>query len=212
MTENATGRAAAQRLTAGCMPASQDVPEVRAALAVLVEAGLPVALFAPSGHNPGAGAYLDPRTETGEVVLSYEASWEDRRFNDSYGDRMRRAMVRKYATEDYRRVFSVAGWRVAEVTDPRVGGSVPRLIIKPPEFICEVFVSERAGHCTVPAARVVYAAADLAVGRVLICDEIHGRAFRGPTWTSTTPEAYQAERGPIVPDAAIIGGRKGPQR
>jgi len=208
-----TTETAAQYPSTGCRPGALTLPQVRAALILLTRADLPLAAIADTGHIVRSGAYLDPRSHTGEVVLSYESEWADWVFNRSHADRMRRATVTKEAADSYRRLFAdETDWQVTECADPNTGGPLPRFILKPPAFTCEVFVSPRAGHCTAPAVRVIHSAATPA-DRMLVC-EAHPRTvnqFTAPGWTTTTPAEYGAAHGAITQDAPIIGGRRAPQ-
>lgn len=116
---------------AGASPDAQTVPQVRAALAVLTRAGLDLAQISATGHAMRAGAYLDPRSGTGEVVLSYEPMWGDN--HPAYSEIMRRAMVKRHETDAYRELFHGEGWQVEECNDPNAGGSLPRFVLAQPQ-------------------------------------------------------------------------------
>lgn len=112
---------------AGVKPDAHNLPQVLAALAVLTGAGVDLAQISATGHVMRAGAYLDPRRGTGEVVLSFEPMSGDT--HPAYSERMRRAMVAGYETDAYRELFHGEGWQVEEVTDPNAGGSLPRFVL-----------------------------------------------------------------------------------
>ncbi|MDJ0344261.1 hypothetical protein QMK19_29060 [Streptomyces sp. H10-C2] len=191
--------------------AQTPAPAVRAARAILTRAALPLATLNATGHTLSAGAYLDPRSATGEIVVSYEHAHDDATSSEDYHDTMRRSWAIKDAANAYRRAFKAAGWQVTTLNDFRMGSNLPRLIITPPPLTCEVFVSPQAGHCTAPATRVLHPAVDPAT-RLLVCGahpQQTNQFFHA--WTVTEPRAYEADHGPLTQDAAIHGGRQAPQ-
>ncbi|WP_335983100.1 hypothetical protein [Streptomyces sp. CA2R106] len=189
----------------GCSPEGWTVPQLRDARALLINAGIKRAQVTDTGRVLAAGAYLDPRSATGEVVLSYTPTTDDD--HPAYSERMRRAMETKHATDSYRELFREAGWDVSEIADPAAGGVLPRFILAQ-RLVCEMYLATSGGHCTARAVRVVHSVTDPAA-RVLLC-EGHPQAFPGAAWTSTTPQAYQAAHGLITQDENIHGGRKAP--
>ncbi|MFK0279465.1 hypothetical protein ACIQVL_03190 [Streptomyces sp. NPDC090499] len=92
----------------GCLPASADVPQVKAAIRLLTHDGQPLAAFAERDRCISAGAYLDPNRETGEVVLEFLA--EDRPTDGREELDAERVRV----TLEYADLFRVAGWTVQE--------------------------------------------------------------------------------------------------
>lgn len=125
-TKPATAQTAPRPL--GCLPGSVDVPQVKAAIRLLTHDGQPLAAFDERDRCISAGAYLDPRRETGEVVLELlsehrpTAGWEER-----CDERLR-------VTLEYADLFRVARWRAAEVWERDHTGRerLARLILTPP--------------------------------------------------------------------------------
>ncbi|MFF0698395.1 hypothetical protein ACFYU4_37895 [Streptomyces tendae] len=113
--------------TAGCLLASADVPQVKAALRLLTHDGQPLAVFAANGACVSGGAYLDPRRATGEVVLAY--CGEDSTTTDEHERRDRELTNRAYVD-----LFATAGWSVTEYRDRDQAGveRLARLILAHP--------------------------------------------------------------------------------
>ncbi|MCG8971838.1 hypothetical protein [Streptomyces sp. CL12-4] len=113
----------------GCLPASVDVPQVKAAIRLLTHDGQPLAAFDERDRCTSAGAYLDPRRETGEVVLELHAvhrsstPWEE-----WCAERLR-------VTVEYADLFRTAGWIVQEFQERDHTGQerLARLILTPPQ-------------------------------------------------------------------------------
>ncbi|MGP3776995.1 hypothetical protein ACTWJ8_39800 (plasmid) [Streptomyces sp. SDT5-1] len=118
-TETGTVDEAAQHRT-GCLPESANAPQVKAAKRVLAEAGQPLAAFDAGQRCASEGVDLDPRTDTGEVVLGFVA--EHWRTGPPPAERER--IVRDCAA-----LFRKAGWAVEEFWDD---GRLARLILTPP--------------------------------------------------------------------------------
>ncbi|MET7572033.1 hypothetical protein ABZT04_26540 [Streptomyces sp. NPDC005492] len=113
--------------TSGCLPASTDDPQVKAALRLLAHDGQPLAVFAADGVCVSGGAYLDPRRSTGEVVLTF--CGEDGTTTDEHERHDRELTIRAYAD-----LFATAGWSVAEYPEQDAAGvkRLARLILTPP--------------------------------------------------------------------------------
>ncbi|MGX1267995.1 hypothetical protein [Streptomyces phaeoluteigriseus] len=113
--------------TSGCLPASADAPQVKAALRLLTDDGQPLAVFAPVGACVSGGAYLDPRRDTGEVVLAY--CGEDGKTTNKHERDERELTTREYAG-----LFRAAGWSVNEYRENDQAGTerLARLILTPP--------------------------------------------------------------------------------
>ncbi|MET9776088.1 hypothetical protein ABZ023_17840 [Streptomyces sp. NPDC006367] len=111
----------------GCLPGSADVPQVKAAVRLLTHDGQPLAAFNERGQCISAGAYLDPRRATGEVVLAY--CGEDGTTTDEHERRDRELTTRAYAD-----LFATAGWGVTEYRDRDQAGveRLARLILAHP--------------------------------------------------------------------------------
>jgi len=112
----------------GCLPGSADVPQVKAALRLLTHDGQPLAAFNGTHHCVSAGAYLDPRRETGEVVLEFLTE-----HRPSAG-REELEAERVRVTLEYADLFRVAGWTVQEFRESDHTGRerLARLILTPP--------------------------------------------------------------------------------
>ncbi|MEU6462192.1 hypothetical protein [Streptomyces sp. NPDC046976] len=112
----------------GHLPGGADVPQVKAAVRLLTHDGQPLAAFDEGDRCLSAGAYLDPRRETGEVVLEFLAEhrtstgWEE-----LCAERLR-------VTLEYADLFRVAGWTVQEFRERDHTGRerLARLILTPP--------------------------------------------------------------------------------
>lgn len=119
-TKPATAQTAPRPL--GCLPGSVDVPQVKAAIRLLTHDGQPLAAFNATHQCISAGAYLDPRTETGEVVLGFVT--EHRRT----GPTPMAPAERERITREYGDLFRAAGWTVVEFWE---SGRLARLILTP---------------------------------------------------------------------------------
>jgi hypothetical protein len=126
-TKPATAQQTAPR-PLGSLPGSDDVPQVKAAIRLLTHDGQPLAAFDERDRCISAGAYLDPRRETGEVVLEFLAE-----HRPSAGrEELRAERVR--VTLEYADLFRVAGWTVQEFRERDHTGRerLARLILTPP--------------------------------------------------------------------------------
>ncbi|MFJ4084975.1 hypothetical protein ACIP2Z_39280 [Streptomyces iakyrus] len=125
-TKPATAQTAPRPL--GCLPGSVDVPQVKAALRLLTHDGQPLAAFDERDRCISAGAYLDPRRETGEVVLEFLAEHRpSAEYEELCDERLR-------VTLEYADLFRVARWRAGEVWERDHTGRerLARLILTPP--------------------------------------------------------------------------------
>ncbi|MFF0629755.1 hypothetical protein [Streptomyces sp. NPDC004296] len=114
--------------TLGHLPASADVPQVKAALRLLIQDGQPLAAFDERDRCISAGAYLDPRRETGDVVLEFVAEhWPAAEREELCTERVR-------VTREYADLFRVTGWTVQEFRERDHTGRerLARLILTPP--------------------------------------------------------------------------------
>jgi hypothetical protein len=112
----------------GCLPGSVDVPQVKAAIRLLTHDGQPLAAFDERDRCISAGAYLDPRRETGEVVLEFLAEHRPTAGREELdAERLR-------VTLEYADLFRVAGWTVQEFQERDHTGRerLARLILTPP--------------------------------------------------------------------------------
>lgn len=125
-TKPATAQQTAPR-PLGCLPKSVDVPQVKAAIRLLTHDGQPLAALDRSGVCVSGGAYLDPRQDTGEVVLAYLT--EDAKRSDAHERREWELTVQEYAD-----LFAVAGWSVKKCRENDREGveRLARLILTPP--------------------------------------------------------------------------------
>ncbi|SEE83142.1 hypothetical protein SAMN05216483_6696 [Streptomyces sp. 2131.1] len=122
-----TARQAAPRAL-GCLPGSVDVPQVKAAIRLLTHDGQPLAAFDERDRCLSAGAYLDPRRETGEVVLEFLAEHRPAAGRKELADEQERV------TLEYAALFRMAGWTVQEFQERDHTGQerLARLILTPP--------------------------------------------------------------------------------
>ncbi|GAA5070490.1 hypothetical protein [Streptomyces similanensis] len=109
----------------GCLPESADVPQVKAARRLLTHDGQPLAAFSARHHCISSGAHLDPRRETGEVVLGFRR--EDRATTVDEAEEER-------TVNEYADLFGMAGWTVQLFRErDRTGRErLTRLILSPP--------------------------------------------------------------------------------
>ncbi|MFF8696309.1 hypothetical protein ACF08W_29260 [Streptomyces sp. NPDC015144] len=108
----------------GCLPRNVDVPQVKAALRQLTIDGQPLAAFNDAHQVVSVGAYLDPRPETGEVVLRFVTEHRPRpsEFRIPPAERER-------ITQEYADLFHTAGWAVEKF---RESGRLTAVILTPP--------------------------------------------------------------------------------
>ena len=107
-----------------------DFPQLRAALDILNRSGVQLAGFSATGHCVSEGAYLDPRCETGEVVLSRQRVHFDQTVPPQGAPGQEEvSLLRRIAIGLYASLFRAHGWNVQEF---REGGQVARLILTPP--------------------------------------------------------------------------------
>jgi hypothetical protein len=109
----------------GCLPESTDVPQVKAAVRLLTHDGQPLAAFNDRDQCISAGADLDPRRETGEVVLGFRREHQPATVDAAEEER---------TIHEYADLFRVAGWTVEEFREcDRTGRErLARLILTPP--------------------------------------------------------------------------------
>ena len=103
---------------------------MRAALDILNRSGVQLAEFSATGHCVSEGAYLDPRCDTGKVVLSRQRVHFDQTTPpQGASGQPELSLLRRVAIGLYANLFRAHGWNVAE---SREGGRVARLILTPP--------------------------------------------------------------------------------
>ncbi|MFD5856129.1 hypothetical protein [Streptomyces chartreusis] len=120
---NSTSKAAPYSF--GCLASSADVPQVKAAVRLLTHDGQPLAAFDERDRCLSAGAYLDPRRETGEVVLEFCREHRPATVDVAEEER---------TVTEYADLFRVAGWTVQEFRERDHTGRerLARLILTPP--------------------------------------------------------------------------------
>ncbi|MEU9783622.1 hypothetical protein AB0H92_22105 [Streptomyces phaeochromogenes] len=113
--------------TYGALGATLEVPQVDAAIRVLKAGRQTLAAFADTGHCVSAGAYLDARWNTGEVVLSFE-----REHTSSYSREWR--AEQEPVVVGYENLFHAANWNVSQCweADHDRAEWLVRLILTPP--------------------------------------------------------------------------------
>ncbi|MFF7415649.1 hypothetical protein [Streptomyces lydicus] len=119
----------------GCLPDSADVPQVEAALALLIRDGKRLAAFDGTHHCVSAGAYLDPRRSTGEVVLGHcSEDRQDHCGRTTMWDSEELHAERERILTAYADLFRVADWTVQEFRERDRAGRdrLARLILTPP--------------------------------------------------------------------------------
>lgn len=119
----------------GCNPESAAVPQVKAARNVLVRDGKRLAAFNDTHTCVSAGAYLDPRRSTGEVVLGYcSEDRQDHCGRATMWDSEELHAERERIINAYADLFRVADWTVQEFRErDRTGRErLARLILTPP--------------------------------------------------------------------------------
>jgi hypothetical protein len=116
----------------GALAESLTVPQVGAALDLLTRFGQPLAAL-QGARCVRNGAYLDPRRDTGQVVLEYlrtDALAPDER------DRLGRRMENARFVESWAGLFRADGWAMERYTEPHPhndGRLTLRLVLTPPE-------------------------------------------------------------------------------
>ncbi|MFF1600734.1 hypothetical protein ACFVYV_25050 [Streptomyces mirabilis] len=125
-TKPATAQQTAPR-PLGCLPGSVDVPQVKAAIRLLTHDGQPLAAFDERDRCISAGAYLDPRRETGEVVLGFQ-----RAHRDAYSPEWR--AEQEPVVVGYENLFRAANWTVEQYweADHDRADWLVRLVLTPP--------------------------------------------------------------------------------
>ena len=120
--------------TFGYLDGSIAIPQVRAALNVLVGDGQELAGFAESHQCVSGGAYLDPRSDTGEVVLAYCQYESDHCYRTTVHDRHDLREERELVVIGYADLFRAANWQISEFREPDQNGVewIVRLILTPP--------------------------------------------------------------------------------
>ncbi|MFE7072637.1 hypothetical protein ACFU96_21400 [Streptomyces sp. NPDC057620] len=116
--------------TYGALKATLEVPQVYAAIRVLKAGQQVLGGFADTGHCVSAGAYLDARRDTGEVVLSCEPTHVR-----PAGSVLRELLdERERAVAGYAVLFRTAGWYVQEIRENGQDGRrrLARLIMELP--------------------------------------------------------------------------------
>ncbi|RZU28226.1 hypothetical protein EV284_6392 [Streptomyces sp. BK022] len=118
--------------TTGALPASLKSPQVRAAIAVLTEADRPLAVFNEHHECIEAGAYLDPRARSGEVVMDYLV--QDAAEPGAAIDYKALRETREDLLLDWAGLFWAAGWGVQEYREgcPNDVERLTRIILTPP--------------------------------------------------------------------------------
>jgi len=120
--------------TCGHLPQSADVPQVRQALRVLRQGGQQLAVFDAAHRCVSAGAYLDPRRATGEVVLGYcSAQRQDHCGRTTVWDSEELHAEREQIVTAYAGLFRASCWDVKESRERDRGGRerLVRLILYP---------------------------------------------------------------------------------
>jgi hypothetical protein len=127
---NAAAWDATPTTTSGALSESLSVPQVDAAIRVLTLGRQMLAAFTDTGHCVDAGAYLDPRRDTREVVLSHEPT------HVRPAGRVLRELLdeRERYVIGYADLFRSAGWYVQEYRERGQDGRqrLARLIMEPP--------------------------------------------------------------------------------
>ncbi|MFD3309408.1 hypothetical protein [Streptomyces sp. NPDC058656] len=116
--------------TYGALKATLKVPQVYAAIRVLKAGRQVLGGFADTGHCVSAGAYLDARQDTGEVILSCEPTHVR-----PAGSVLRELLdERERAVVGYADLFRTAGWYVQEIRENGQDGRrrLARLIMELP--------------------------------------------------------------------------------
>ncbi|MGX1907703.1 hypothetical protein ACWIID_02385 [Streptomyces phaeochromogenes] len=119
--------------TYGALGATLKVPQVYAAICVLTAGQQVLGGFADTGHCVSAGAYLDARQDTGEVILSCEPTHVR-----PAGSVLRELLdERERAVVGYADLFRTAGWYVQEIRENGQDGRqrLARLIMELPTLL-----------------------------------------------------------------------------
>ncbi|MET8696857.1 hypothetical protein ABZV65_30455 [Streptomyces bauhiniae] len=116
----------------GALPRSLEVPQVRAAIEVLTKGEQPLAVFNELAECVEAGAYLDPRARSGEVIMDYLV--KDAVEPGAVIDYKALRETKEELLLEWAGLFWAAGWGVQEHREscPNDIERLTRIILTPP--------------------------------------------------------------------------------